>query len=51
MVVSFPVALVLGIVGIVRDEQKLLAIITTVISGGLVFFYVLTMLGAGLSLF
>jgi len=50
MVVCFPVALILGIIGIVRDEQKLLAIITTVIAGGLVGLYVLRMLSAGLSL-
>jgi hypothetical protein len=50
MVVSIPVALIFGIIGIVRDEQKLLAIITTVIAGGLVGFYVLMMLYLGLSL-
>ena len=47
MIVSVPTALILGIIGIVRDEQKPLAIITTVIAGGLVGFY---MLMSGLSL-
>jgi hypothetical protein len=47
MLVSIPVALIFGIIGIARDEQKLLAIITTVIASGLVGFY---MLMSGLSL-
>ena len=50
MLVCFPVALILGIIGIVRDEQKPLAIITTVIAGGMVGFYVLRILSASLSL-
>ena len=33
---SFPAALVFGIVGIVCDRRKLLAIITTVIAAGLI---------------
>jgi hypothetical protein len=36
---SFPLALVFGIVGIVRDEQKLLSIITTILAGSFVLFY------------
>jgi len=32
---SFPAALIFGVVGIVRDHPKWLAITTTVISGGL----------------
>jgi len=33
---SFPAALILGILGIVCDRRKLLAIMTTVIAGGLI---------------
>ncbi|MHC4426816.1 MAG: hypothetical protein ACYSYV_12075 [Planctomycetota bacterium] len=36
---SFPVALAFGIVGIICDKHKLLAIITTIIAGGLILFY------------
>ena len=48
MAVSIPVALIFGIIGIVRDEQKVLAIITTVIASGFVGLYVLATLLAGL---
>ena len=36
---SFPVALVFGIVGILRDSSKLLAVITAIVAAGFVFFY------------
>jgi len=36
---SFPAALVLGILGIVFDRRKVLAIIATVIAGGFILFY------------
>jgi uncharacterized membrane protein YedE/YeeE len=36
---SFPAALVLGIVGIVYDRRKVLAIIATIIAAGFVLFY------------
>lgn len=36
---SFPVALVFGIVGILRDSHKLLSVITAIIAAGFVFFY------------
>lgn len=36
---SFPAAFVFGIMGIIRDRQKLLAIITTIIAGAFVLFY------------
>ena len=36
---SFPAALIFGIVGIVCDRRKLLAIITTLIAGGLMAFW------------
>ena len=39
VLLSFPAALVLGIVGIVLDNGKLLAIITTIVAAGCVFFY------------
>ena len=39
MVFSFPAALVFGILGIVFDSRKVLAIITTVIAAGFVLFY------------
>ncbi len=32
---SFPAASIFGIVGIIRDRHKLLAIVTTLIAGGL----------------
>ncbi|MEA3226755.1 MAG: hypothetical protein U9Q07_12465 [Planctomycetota bacterium] len=32
---SFPATLIFGIVGIIHDRQKLLAIVTTLVSGGL----------------
>ena len=50
MFLSFPVALVFGIRGIIHDEHKLLAIITSIIAGGLVACYVMAMLGTGLAL-
>ena len=37
--VSFPLALILGIVGIIADRQKLLAVICTLVAGGFVLFY------------
>ncbi|MHC4123454.1 MAG: hypothetical protein ACYSSI_07765 [Planctomycetota bacterium] len=37
---SIPAALVIGIVGIVYDKRKLVAIITTTIAAGLIGFYV-----------
>jgi len=36
---SFPTALIFGIVGIIFDRRKLLAIIATIIAGGFVLFY------------
>lgn len=36
---SFPAALVLGIVGIVYDRRKTLAIIMTTIAAGFILFY------------
>jgi hypothetical protein len=36
---SFPVSLIFGIVGIVCDRRKLLAIIATIIAGGFALFY------------
>ncbi len=36
---SFPLALVFGIVGIVFDSRKSLAIITTLVAGAFVLFY------------
>ena len=33
---SIPAALIVGIVGIIRDKRKILAIITTTIAGGFV---------------
>lgn len=36
---SFPAALVLGILGIVLDKRKVLAIIVTIIAAGFVLFY------------
>ena len=47
---SFPVALVLGILGIVFDRRKVLAIITTIIAAGFVLFY-LFMIVASVFLF
>ena len=41
---SFPAALFFGIMGIFRDDRRLLAIITTVISAAFVFFYLSRML-------
>lgn len=38
---SIPLSLVFGILGIVLDKRKVLAIIATVITGGFGFFYVL----------
>jgi len=32
---SFPAALIFGIVGIIRDHRKLLAIVAALIAGGL----------------
>lgn len=37
---SFPAALVLGILGIIFDRRKVLAIITTTIAAGFILFYV-----------
>ena len=37
--VSFPASLILGIMGIVYDERKGLAIVCTVIAGALVLLY------------
>jgi len=36
---SFPAAFVFGIVGIIRDQTKWLALITTAISAGLLLLY------------
>lgn len=36
---SFPVSLMFGITGIIFDRRKLLAIIMTIIAGGLVLVY------------
>jgi hypothetical protein len=41
---SFPAALVLGILGIVYDRRKVLAIIATVIAAAGVLFYVFTII-------
>ena len=40
---SFPVSLIFGIVGIVCDKRKILAIITTIIAGGFALFYLCMM--------
>jgi hypothetical protein len=37
---SFPAALVLGIIGIIYDSRKWLAIISTLLAGGLILFYI-----------
>jgi len=37
----FPASLVLGIIGIVRDATKWPAILVTIVSGGLLFFFFL----------
>ena len=39
---SFPAAFIFGVVGIIRDRRKLLAISTTLISVGLVFYWAFT---------
>jgi len=39
ILVSFPLALILGIVGIVADQRKVLAVVCTLVAGGLVSFY------------
>jgi len=39
ILLSFPLALIFGIVGIVVDLQKLLAVICTLIAGAFVLFY------------
>ena len=39
IIFSVPAALVLGILGIVYDSNKLLAVITTLVSGGFVLFF------------
>ena len=36
---SFPAALVLGIVGLFLDSRKLLAVIATIVAAAFVFFY------------
>jgi len=41
MTLSFPATLVFGIVGIIWDRRKLLAIITTIIAGGYLLFHLL----------
>jgi hypothetical protein len=40
---SFPASLILGIVGIIYDRRKLPAIFTTLISGGLMVYWALSM--------
>jgi len=40
---SFPATLLFGIIGIVNDRPRTLAIITTAIAGGLVLFYLFMM--------
>jgi hypothetical protein len=40
---SFPVSLMLGVTGIIFDRRKWLAIITTIIAGGLVTVYLYAM--------
>lgn len=37
--VVFPASLILGVVGIVRDESKWAAILATVLAGAIVFFF------------
>ena len=41
---SVPIALILGIVGIIIDKRKSLAITTTIIAGALVTYYLLMIL-------
>jgi len=41
-----PASLVFGIIGVILDERKLCAIIATIIAGGLVAFYMMTILMA-----
>jgi hypothetical protein len=36
---SFPASLIIGIVGIVRDKQKLPAIVATIVASGFIFAY------------
>ena len=40
---SFPVSLMFGVIGIIFDRHKWLAIITTIIAGGMVFVYLYAM--------
>jgi hypothetical protein len=37
---SFPAALVFGIIGIIYDNKKMLASISTLIAGGLILFWI-----------
>ena len=41
VLVSFPAALIYGITGIVRDKKKLLAVASTVLTGGSLILYFL----------
>ncbi len=44
--VSFPAALIYGITGIVRDKNKLLAAVSTVLTGGsLILFFIIGLCG------
>ena len=43
MLLSFPAALVLGIVGLVLDSRKLLAVIATVVAAVFVLFYLFSL--------
>jgi energy-converting hydrogenase Eha subunit E len=38
---SFPVSFILGILGIIFDKRKVLAMITTIITGALITFFLL----------
>ena len=46
IMLSFPAALMTGAIGILRDTNKLLAIITTIVAAALVLFYVFSVVAA-----
>ncbi|MBW7989617.1 MAG: hypothetical protein FVQ84_06325 [Planctomycetes bacterium] len=39
---SFPTAVIVGLVGSIRDKNRLLAVITTIVAGGLILLYLYT---------
>jgi hypothetical protein len=40
VIISFPAALIFGVIGIIYDSKKMLAIISTLIAGGLILFWI-----------